>query len=86
MRSLTSAISVAVAQAVKDAMAAHQASFPNMATPTPSAAVEQIVQNDVCTVAICNNHRTLLYLSRFVINPSHFVIPVAICNKPCRTL
>ena len=47
MRSLTSAISVAVAQAVKDAMAAHQASVPNMATPTLSAAVEQVVQNDV---------------------------------------
>ena len=33
MRTLTSTISVAVAQAVKDAMAAHQASVPNMATP-----------------------------------------------------
>ena len=30
------------------------------------------------TVAICNDHRTLLNLSQFVINPSHFVIPVAI--------
>ena len=30
-------------------------------------------------VAICNDHRTLLNLSQFVINPSHFVIPVAIC-------
>ena len=47
VRALTSTISVAVAQAAKEAMAAHQASFPSTATPTPSAAVEQVVQNDV---------------------------------------
>jgi len=46
-RALTITISVAVAQAVKEAMAAHQASFPSTATPTPSAAVEQVVQNEV---------------------------------------
>ena len=42
MRALTSTISVAVAQAVNDAMAAHQATLPSMVTPTPtlSAAVE----------------------------------------------
>ena len=27
-----------------------------------------------------------LVLSQFVINPLHFVVPVAMCNKPCRTL
>ena len=49
VRALTSTISVAVAQAVKDAMAAHQATVSStvMPTPTPSAAVEQVVQNEV---------------------------------------
>ncbi|CAH3194905.1 unnamed protein product [Porites evermanni] len=48
VRALTSTISVAVAQAVKDAMAAHQATVSStvMPTPTPSAAVEQVVQNE----------------------------------------
>ena len=48
-RALTSTISVAVAQAVKDAMAAHQATVSSTVTPTPtpSAAVEQVVQNEV---------------------------------------
>ena len=42
VRALTSTISVAIAQAVKDAMAAHQATLPSMVTPTPtlSSAVE----------------------------------------------
>ena len=32
-------------------------------------------------------HLVLPYvLSQFVINPSHFVIPLAVCNKPYRTL
>ena len=47
MRALTSTISLAVARAVKHAMAAHQASVPGMVTPTPPAAVEQVVQNEV---------------------------------------
>ena len=49
MRALTSTISLAVARAVKHAMAAHQASVPGMVTPTPTppAAVEQVVQNEV---------------------------------------
>ena len=49
VRALTSTISVAVAQAVKDAMAAHQASVSSTVTPTPtpSTAVEQVVQNKV---------------------------------------
>ena len=49
MRALTSIISVAVAQGVKDAMAAHQATVSStiMPTPMPSAAVEQVVQNEV---------------------------------------
>ncbi|CAH3046257.1 unnamed protein product, partial [Porites evermanni] len=49
VRTLTSTISVAVAQAVKDAMAAHQATVPSTVTPTPtpSAAIEQVVQNEV---------------------------------------
>ena len=40
---------MAVTQAVKDAMAAHQATVPSTVTPTPSpsAAVEQVVQNEV---------------------------------------
>ena len=44
---LTSTISVAVAQAVKDVMAEYQASVPSTVTPTPmpSAAVEQVIQN-----------------------------------------
>ncbi|CAH3176134.1 unnamed protein product [Porites evermanni] len=40
---LTSTISVAVAQVVKEAMAAHQAPV----SSTPSSAVEQVVQNEV---------------------------------------
>lgn len=44
VQALTSTISAAVAQAIKDAMAAHQASVPSTAMPTPSAAVEQVVQ------------------------------------------
>ena len=47
VRALTSTISLAVAQAVKDAMAAHQATVSSTVTPTPSAAVEQVVQNEV---------------------------------------
>ncbi|KAM7446171.1 hypothetical protein ABFA07_005515 [Porites harrisoni] len=49
MRALTSTISVAVAQAVKDAMAAHQATVSSTVTPTPtpSVAIEQVVQNEV---------------------------------------
>ena len=40
---------MAVAQAVKVSMAAHQATVPSKVTPTPtpSAAVEQVVQNEV---------------------------------------
>lgn len=44
VQALTSTISAAVAQAIKDAMAAHQASIPSTALPKPSAAVEQVVQ------------------------------------------
>ena len=50
VRALTSTISVAVAQAVKDAMTAHQATVPSITptpTLTPSATVEQVVQNEV---------------------------------------
>lgn len=47
MQALTSTISAAVTQAIKDAMAAHQASVPSTAMPTPSAAVEQVVQIEV---------------------------------------
>ena len=50
VRALTSTISVAVAQAVKDAMTAHQATVPSTTptpTLTPSATVEQVVQNEV---------------------------------------
>ena len=44
VQALTSTISAAVAQAIKAAMAVHQASVPSTAMPTPSAAVEQVVQ------------------------------------------
>ena len=47
VQALTSTISAAVAQAVKDAMATHQASIPSTAMPMPSAAVEQVVQIEV---------------------------------------
>ena len=47
VQALTSTISAAVAQAVKDAMAKHQASVPSTAMPTPSAAVELVVQIEV---------------------------------------
>ena len=43
-QALTSIISAAVAQAIK---AVHQASVPSTAMPTPSAAVEQVVQIEV---------------------------------------
>ena len=46
-QALTSTISAAVAQAIKAAMAVHQASVPSTAMPTPSAAVEQVVQIEV---------------------------------------
>ena len=57
VRALTSTISVAVAQAVKDAMAAHQATVPSKVTPTPtpSAAVEQVVQNEVLSYKLIYN-------------------------------
>ena len=44
VQALTSTISAAVAQAIKAAMAVHQASVPSTAMPTPSAAVDQVVQ------------------------------------------
>ena len=49
VRALTSTISVAVTQAVKNAMTAHQATVPSTVTPkpSPSAAVEQVAQNEV---------------------------------------
>ena len=62
MRALTSTISVGVAQAVKDAMAAHQATVSSMVTPTPtpSAAVEQVVQNEVLSYTTGTTKQALL--------------------------
>ena len=45
-----------------------------------------LIAGSRCTVALCNNRRTLQYLSHFVIKLSHFVITVALCNNTCRTL
>ena len=39
-----------------------------------------------CSIALCNNHRTLYHLSRFVIKLSDFAILVVLCNNTCRTL
>ena len=60
VRALTSTISLAVAQAVKDAMAAHQATVSSTVTPTPSAAVEQVVQNEVLSYTTGTTKQALL--------------------------
>ena len=60
VRALTSTISLAVAQAVKDAMAAHQATVSSTVTPTPSAAVEQVVQNEVLSYTTGTTEQALL--------------------------
>ena len=60
VRALTSTISLAVARAVKDAMAAHQATVSSTVTPTPSAAVEQVVQNEVLSYTTGTTKQALL--------------------------
>ena len=64
VRALTSTISLAVAQAVKDVMAAHQATVSSTVmptpTPTPSAAVEQVVQNEVLSYTTGTTEQALL--------------------------